>query len=177
MHCLFLQTERMAYFSEGQMGSGWLTTLFLLILLLPLQVQAAEPGRCAMCGMDLSKYTHTRYEVAAKGGTLYRTCGVQCGLILQLNLGDRFDHATATGLLTHKKLASDKAWYVFHSSVITDMAPGFIAFTSKENAQRFIKGFGGQLMNYKDALAQATKIRHCRCRLKKQKPQPGKKTP
>ena len=177
MHFLFLQTERMALFSEGQTGSGWLTTLLLLILLLPVQARAAESGRCAMCGMDLTKYAHTRYEVTTKAGTHYRTCGVQCGLMLQLNLGDRFDHATATDLLTHKKLASDKAWYVFHSSVITDMAPGFIAFASKDNAQKFIKAFGGQLMNYKDALAQASKIRHCRSRPKKHKPQPGKKTP
>jgi hypothetical protein len=33
------------------------------------------------------------------------------------------------------------------------MAPGFIAFKRKVNAEKFAKGFGGQVVTYKEALA------------------------
>ena len=38
------------------------------------------------------------------------------------------------------------------SSVITDMAPGFIAFRKRVNAEKFVKGFGGLVLTYKEAL-------------------------
>jgi nitrous oxide reductase accessory protein NosL len=32
------------------------------------------------------------------------------------------------------------------------MAPGFIAFATKTNAEKFQKGFGGQVVSYQEAL-------------------------
>jgi nitrous oxide reductase accessory protein NosL len=32
------------------------------------------------------------------------------------------------------------------------MAPGFIAFKRKEDAEKFAKGFGGQVVGYSEAL-------------------------
>ena len=103
--------------------------------------------------MDLSKYTHVKYVVALKDGKTQTTCGVQCGLTLQIRLGDKFKSAMATDLITHREVEVAKAFYVFKSSVITDMAPGFIAFSSKEKAENFVKGFGGKVVNHREALA------------------------
>jgi len=46
----------------------------------------------------------------------------------------------------------EKGFYVYKSSVITDMAPGFIAFRRRSNAEKFAKGFGGQVVTYEEAL-------------------------
>jgi nitrous oxide reductase accessory protein NosL len=45
-----------------------------------------------------------------------------------------------------------KGFYVYKSSVITDMAPGFIAFKKKSDAEKFAKGFGGRVITYEEAL-------------------------
>ncbi len=108
--------------------------------------------RCIICGMDASKYQHVKYVVTTTDGKKYTTCGVQCGLMLHLQLGDKFKSATATGLIIHRTIDAKKAWYVYKSSVITDMAPGYIAFTTKSNAEKFAKGFGGKVLTYDEAL-------------------------
>jgi nitrous oxide reductase accessory protein NosL len=111
-----------------------------------------EIKRCAFCGMDVSKYPHTKYVVMTTGGEEFMTCGVQCGLTLHLRLKEKFKSATATDLLSNRSFDAQKGFYVYKSSVITDMAPGFIAFSTKEKADNFAKGFGGKVVTYEEAL-------------------------
>ena len=112
----------------------------------------ADPQGCSICGMDLSKYSHVRYVVTLIDGKTQMTCGVQCGLTLQIRLGDQFKSAMATDLISHREVEASKAFYVYRSSVTTDMAPGFIAFSTKEKAENFAKGFGGKVVNHREAL-------------------------
>ncbi len=130
-----------------------LLLVFVAIFLLAssLSVWAAE--RCIVCGMDVSKYPHTHYVVKASDGKEYTTCGVQCGLTLHLRFKDRWKSATASDLLNNRPFNVKKGFYVYKSSVITDMAPGFIAFKRKINAEKFARGFGGRVVTYKEALA------------------------
>jgi len=111
-----------------------------------------DPQGCSTCGMDVSKYTHVKYVVTETDGKTHTTCGVQCGLTLQIRLGDKFKSAVATDLITHREVEASKAFYVYKSSVITDMGPGFIAFSTKEKAENFAKGFGGKVVSYEEAL-------------------------
>ncbi len=129
---------------------SFLSLFFLLFLAAPIRAQVL--GQCVMCGMDLSKYTHVRYQVKDKQGKIYTTCGVQCGLLLQLNLKDTFASTTVTDLFSHRTIDAAKAWYVYHSSIITDMGPGFIAFGDKKITEKFIRGFGGELLDFQGAL-------------------------
>ena len=115
-----------------------------------------RPG-CLLCGMYLSDYTHVKYTVVDTDGKEYVTCGVQCGLLLTLNLKNKFKSATMTDLFSHKTIPSEKGWYVFKSSVITDMSPGLIGFIKKSDAEKFIKGFGGELITYQQGLEKAAK--------------------
>jgi hypothetical protein len=128
---------------------------FLSVLLLwvcPLVVWAGGPERCIVCGMDVSKYPHTRYVVETANGKTYPTCGVQCGLTLHLRFGSRWKAALATDLLSNRSFDATKGFYVYKSTVITDMAPGFIAFKIRGNAEEFARGFGGQVVTYQEAL-------------------------
>ena len=117
-----------------------------------LSAWAGDIERCIVCGMDVSKYPHSRYVVKTSDGETYTTCGVQCGLTLHLRLKDKWKSATAADLLSNRDFDATKGFYVYKSSVITDMAPGFIAFKRKVNAEKFAKGFGGQVVTYDEAL-------------------------
>jgi len=124
----------------------------IIILLMNTIAWSGEIKRCHVCGMDVSKYPHTRYVVTTKEGEEFSTCGVQCGLTLHLRLKEKFKSATATDLLSNRSVDVQKAFFIYKSTVITDMAPGFIAFATKTNAEKFQKGFGGQVVSYQEAL-------------------------
>jgi len=124
----------------------------IIILLMNTIAWSGEVKRCIVCGMDVSKYSHTRYVVTTTGGEELITCGVQCGLTLHLRLKEKFKSAMATDLLSNRSVDAQKAFFIYKSTVITDMAPGFIAFATKTNAEKFQKGFGGKVVSYQEAL-------------------------
>ena len=124
----------------------------LVIFFLAFGLSAWGVERCIVCGMDVSKYPHTRYVIKTADGKKYVTCGVQCGLTLHLRFKNKWKSATASDILSNRPFDVKKGFYVYKSSVITDMAPGFIAFKRKVNAEKFAKGFGGQVVTYEEAL-------------------------
>ena len=123
----------------------------LIVLMSPI-LGSGEIKRCQICGMDVSKYPHTRYVVTTTVGEEFSTCGVQCGLTLHLRLKEKFKSATATDLLNNRSFDAQKGFYVYKSTVVTDMAPGFISFLTRVNAEKFQKGFGGKVVTYQEAL-------------------------
>ena len=129
-----------------------LALCFMLIVLMSPILWSGEIKRCQVCGMDISKYPHTKYVVTTKEGEEFSTCGVQCGLTLHLRLKEKFKSATATDLLNNRSFDAQKGFYVYKSTVITDMAPGFISFVTRANAEKFQKGFGGKVITYQEAL-------------------------
>jgi nitrous oxide reductase accessory protein NosL len=129
-----------------------LISVIITILLLSFLLYAEEIKRCIVCGMDVSKYPHTKYVVMTTDGKEFQTCGVQCGLTLHLRLKEKFKSATATDLLSNRPFDAQKGFYVYKSTVITDMAPGFISFATRANAEKFQKGFGGKVVTYQEAL-------------------------
>jgi hypothetical protein len=126
--------------------------IFVFFSVCSVSAWAGDVERCIICGMDVSRYPHSRYVVETTDGKKYTTCGVQCGLTLHLRLKDQWKSATAADLLSNRGFDATKGFYVYKSSVITDMAPGFIAFKRKVNAEKFAKGFGGQVVTYEGAL-------------------------
>jgi len=129
-----------------------LTLCFMLIVMMSPISWSGEVKRCNVCGMDVSKYPHTKYVVKTTEGEEFYTCGVQCGLALHLRLKEKFKSATATDLLSNRPFDAQKGFYVYRSTVITDMAPGFVAFSTRTNAEKFQKGFGGKVVTYQEAL-------------------------
>lgn len=127
-------------------------TLFIGILAIVSLSWSGEIKRCMVCGMDVSKYPHTRYAVTTTDGREFQTCGVQCGLTLHLRFKEKFKSATASDLLSNRPFDAQKGFYVYKSMVITDMAPGFISLATRANAEKFQKGFGGQVVTYQEAL-------------------------
>jgi nitrous oxide reductase accessory protein NosL len=76
---------------------------------------------------------------------------------------DAFKSSTATDLITNRKFPAAEGFFVFKSSVTTDMGPGFIAFKDRTNAEKFQKGFGGEVLTYEEALkiwAEFKKVGH-----------------
>ncbi len=125
--------------------------IHILLALLFFSVQVVE--RCGQCGMDLSKYQRTRYEIRWNDGTVTRTCGVQCGLTQQILHRDKYKSSAAKDYVSGDTFDAGKGFYVFGSKVITDMAPGFIAFRQRADAEKFRKESGGQVLTFNEAVS------------------------
>ena len=121
------------------------------LMMLLLFGQVVE--RCGQCGMDLSKFARTRYEIRWKDGAATKTCGVQCGLTQQILHRDKFKSSVAKDYVTGHLFDARTGSYVFGSSIIADMAPGFIAFQHRADAEKFQKESGGQVMSFDEALS------------------------
>ena len=129
------------------------SALYIMCILAIVSLSwSGEIKRCIVCGMDVSKYPHTKYVVTTTGGEEFITCGAQCGLTLHLRLKEKFKSATATDLLSNRSFDAQKGFYVYKSTVITEMAPGFIVFINRTNAEKFQKGFGGKVVTYQEAI-------------------------
>ncbi len=130
-------------------------TLLFLVFFLWKGVEAAD--KCAMCGMALAEHVHTRYTLIMKDGSKEATCGVQCGLMLEMNLKDKVASAQATDFISGKPIDSRAACYVYGSEAVPDMPPGFIAFARRSDADKFQKGFGGRVVTFEEAMELLTK--------------------
>ena len=119
--------------------------------LMVLSTQIVE--RCGQCGMDLSKFRRTQYEIRWTDGTITRTCGVQCGLTQQVLHRQKFKSATAKDFYTGNPFDPGTGFFVSGSKVIADMAPGFIAFRLRMDAEKFQQESGGKVMNFGEALS------------------------
>jgi hypothetical protein len=116
-------------------------------------IAANVPGRCVQCGMDLSNFWRTQYEIHWKDGTVVKTCGVQCGLTQQILHRDKFQSSTAKDYVTGKSFNARTGYYVFKSKVVPDMGPGCIAFELRAGAEKFQKEFGGRVFSFDEALS------------------------
>ena len=86
-------------------------------------------------------------------GSATKTCGVQCGLTQQILHREKFKSAVAKDYFTGNIFDAQKGYFVFGSRILTDMAPGFIAFQSRSDAAKFQKESGGKVMRFDEALS------------------------
>jgi hypothetical protein len=110
-------------------------------------------GRCGQCGMDLSKYDRTLFEIRWTDGSAIRTCGVQCGLTQLLLHRDIYKSSVAKDYYTGSPFDASIGYYVLGSKIVPDMAPGFIAFRQRADAEKFQKESGGQIMSFDESLS------------------------
>ena len=128
----------------------WIMKICSMALLLTLASCSTdvEIERCGQCGMDLSQYQETRYEITWKDSTSTITCGVQCGLTQQILHSDRFMSAMAKDYSSGQSFDAQTGYFLFESRVVPDMAPGFIAFQMREDAEKLQKSSGGQVLDF-----------------------------
>jgi copper chaperone NosL len=123
------------------------------ILLAMLLISVQVIGRCGQCGMNLSRFNRTQYEIRWTDGTVTKTCGVQCGLTQQILHSEKFKSSVAKDYFTGNAFDAKTGFYVFGSKAVTDMAPGFIAFRLRSDAEKFQKESGGQVLSFDEALS------------------------
>jgi copper chaperone NosL len=109
---------------------------------------------CKYCGMNRTKYAHSRALIEYEEGTAVGTCSVHCLAIdLALNT-DKLPKAIMVGDYVSKKLIdAERAFWVLGGDKMGVMSiRGKWAFEQKEEAFNFIRGNGGQISHFDEVM-------------------------
>lgn len=121
------------------------------------QEDVKQAPSCTYCGMDRTKFAHTRMLVTYDDGTKLGTCSIHCLAVDLAQNIDKMPSSIEVGDYTSKNLIdAEKAFWVIDGSkpgVMTQQAKW--AFEKKEDAEKFIQENGGKLATFDEAMKAA----------------------
>jgi DNA-binding Lrp family transcriptional regulator len=103
---------------------------------------------CPICDKPITR-AHP-YKITVENEVI-ETCCEHCGLMMHKRLEDRKVAALTYDFITENPISALNAYYVVGSSAIPCCSPSVIPFASKEDAEKFKKGFGGKVMTFIEA--------------------------
>ncbi|HET7627460.1 MAG TPA: DeoR family transcriptional regulator [Bacillales bacterium] len=127
-------------------------------------VAKREDNDCVYCRKWIDK--RLAYRLIYADGTVEKTCCAHCGLLRQLQLPEETQfHAICRDFLKNTTISASWATYVCDTSLNMGCCqPQLLPFEFKDEAKKFVKGFGGKLMMYEDVLDKMradAKVVHC----------------
>ena len=109
---------------------------------------------CLYCGMDRTKFAHSRMLVEYENGDEVGTCSIHCMALEFANALDRTPKQIfVADYLTGKLVISNKAVWVLGGKkpgVMTSRAKW--AFAQQSDADAFVAGHGGTIANFEQAM-------------------------
>ncbi len=111
---------------------------------------------CNVCGMHLTKYYKTNHTAEFKNGYKEQYCSLHCLAEVHKNYEDKIKTIQVVDTNSLKLIDAKKAFYVVGSSKEGTMSSvSEYAFSTKEEALKFQKEFGGNIFNFDESLKQA----------------------
>ena len=108
-----------------------------------------DPTLCAMCGQKI-KERHT-FTIIDTEGKKFHLCCPHCGLMAYTRQANSWQMLATDFLLGHVITAA-QAHYLIDPELTICCSPSVLAFSSHEEALKFQKGFGGQIVNFHQAI-------------------------
>ena len=109
----------------------------------------AGTNTCEMCGKPAP--AHTRVLLNRTDGGQLIACCPHCALMLISGRKAEIASVLVTDLLSGAAGSAQTAFYVVAPDVTICCSPTVLAFSRREDAIRFQKGFGGDLLTYAEA--------------------------
>jgi copper chaperone NosL len=114
----------------------------------------AQSPSCRYCGMDRTKFSHSRMRIAYEDGSSVSTCSLHCAAVELANSIDKVPATVQVADYDSRELieAETAVWVLGggRKGVMTGQAKW--AFASREAAERFIKENGGALAGFEEAI-------------------------
>ncbi len=116
--------------------------------------QSESPGSCKQCGMDRVAFAYSRMLILYADGTTAAICSLNCATIeMKSNKAKRVKSLKVADLNSKKLVNAETATWVIGGSkpgVMTEMPKW--AFARKEDAQKFVRAYGGRVASFSEAL-------------------------
>lgn len=111
---------------------------------------AAGAGACDMCGKPIPE--RTLFLLNLENGEQKRACCSHCGLMMIQSRTDQAWQSLTVDFLHGHMVSTTQAFYLFGSDVSVCCVPSILSFGSRQDAEKFQKGFGGMLVNMDEAV-------------------------
>ncbi len=112
---------------------------------------------CPICDKPITRAHPYKITVDNK---VIETCCEHCGLIMHKELEEQKVTALTYDFITENPISALNAFYVVGSSAIPCCSPSVIPFASREDAERFQRGFAGKVMNFLEAYNEVVNNMH-----------------
>lgn len=119
---------------------------------LPEELEPSGEGRCTFCHGQIAPDSRTKVTLYRADGTHQHACCPHCGLLAVPGLGDQVTTVLVTDFLFGRIINARSATYLVGPALSICCAPTTLAFHQVEDARRFQRGFGGQLLDFDAAL-------------------------
>lgn len=111
---------------------------------------------CTLCGRQVDP--RLAYRLILPDKKTETTCCCHCGLLRHSQLSDQVLQAVCQDFFSSTTLSSRTTWYVMGSEpVIRCCHPQVLCFERKDIAEKFVKGFGGVVLSFGDAMQRLNK--------------------
>ncbi len=133
---------------------------------IPAPALASPVETCFMC--HTAPRSQTQMTLHLSNGVVQRACCPHCGLHGLMMLGDQVVSAFASDFLRGNAINAQAATYVVEPAVAICCTPTVLAFQNKSDAERFQKGFGGQVLDIARTLQFLNQAAHLKSHRKKE---------
>ena len=106
----------------------------------------ANAEACFMC--QSTPRSQTQMTLHLTGGAVQRACCPHCGLYGLRTFGEQITAVFVTDFLRGNTISAQAAAYVVNPAITICCKPSIIAFQKREDAVRFQRGFGGDVLNF-----------------------------
>ena len=108
---------------------------------------------CNVCGMHLTKYYKTNHTAEFKNGHKEQYCSLHCLSEVHKDYEQKIKNIQVVDTNSLKLIDAKKAFYVIRSSKEGTMSPiSEYAFSTKIEAEKFKKEFGGEIHTFEETL-------------------------
>ena len=117
--------------------------------LAPLQNKETGRRHCAMCSGQLSE--RSEFVIMLREESQCGACCPHCGILL-LAQREEVESVLARDYLHGRMVNAYRAYYVVDSDIRLCCVPGTLCFSNKSEAEKFQRGFGGQVLTFSQTL-------------------------
>ncbi len=116
-----------------------------------LQPQSTTEETCPVCYAPVTY--RTQVVIHLESGEQQHACCPHCGLHLLARTQGQVSMALVRDFLHFHMLDAQTATYLAGPDLVVCCQPSVLAFATREEAERFQRGFGGQVMTLEEATA------------------------
>ncbi len=130
-------------------------TGIISLILFSTLLTPASGGReeCFVCGMWIDQYMSTRHEVRLNHGISRSFCSLACTARFRDEHREEIAEIRAADYLSHALTDAEGAYYLEGSDIPGVMShTSRLAFSRKEEAERFRKKHGGRVITFGEAI-------------------------
>ena len=141
---------------KPMLEEGWVKKTYGGVTLVREKSPAADPS-CVYCGRKPD--SRLAYRLVLQDQQTETACCCHCGLLRHSQMEGQVVQAICQDFINQLTISALRAWYVLNPEVYVGCCrPQVLSFEQREVAGRFVRGFGGALLSFPEAIQQLTQL-------------------